>query len=344
MELTDSQIKDLMLGTLNELGRGRFTQIAQELQEYEVMSNLLKKEKVIFDSGKGIQRTIMTKVGGTFRHVGLHSQDEVNISDLLDKINITWKHGTAYWAWERREMLENRGKALIVNIIKPRRAAAMIDIAQGMEEAFFAAPDPSDKLVPYGIKYWIVKNSTLGFNGGNPTGFGNCAGIDSDEVPAWKNYTGEYTDISKLDLVKKLRKAHRKTNWKSPVTIQDFRGPMGQKRRLYVNEETLSDIEDLGEAQNENLGRDIASMDDQIVFKKHPIVWVPYLDDDSTNPVYMIDRSTFYPVILKGDYMRETEPEKAPKQHNTFVIYVDITYNYLCIDRRRNAVFSLAAA
>jgi len=140
MELTDSQIKDLMLGTLNELGRGRFTQIAQELQEYEVMSNLLKKEKVIFDSGKGIQRTIMTKVGGTFRHVGLHSQDEVNIADLLDKISITWKHGTAYWAWERREMLENRGKALIVNIIKPRRAAAMIDIAQGMEEAFFDAP------------------------------------------------------------------------------------------------------------------------------------------------------------------------------------------------------------
>jgi len=339
MELTDSQIKDLVTGTLQDLGRGRFSQIAQALQNYEVMGSLLKKDRVVFGSGRGIKRTIMNKVGGTFRHTGLHSKDSVNISDLLTSIEIEWKHATAFWAWERREMLENKGKALVVNVIKPRRVGAMIDIAAGLEAAFFDDPDAENDLLPYGLKYWIVKNATTGFNGGNPTGFSDCGGIDASTETRWRNYTAQYATVSKADLLAKMRTAHRKTEWKSPVDIQDFRGPLGKRRRIYMNEETLQEFENIGESQNENLGRDVASMDGTMVFRKHPLVWVPHLDDDSTNPVYMVDRGTFYPVILKGDYMRESEPDKAPLQHNTFVVFVDISYNYLCVDRRCNAVF-----
>ena len=106
----------------------------------------------------------------------------------------------------------------------------------------------------------------------------------------------------------------------------------------------MSGIEDLGEAQNENLGKDIASMDGVMVFKRNPVIYVPKLDDntDQTDPVYMLNMSTFYPVCLKGDYLRETEPEKAPNQHNVFVIHVDLTWNVLCDDRRRNALLATA--
>ena len=117
-------------------------------------------------------------------------------------------------------------------------------------------------------------------------------------------------------------------------------------------------MEDIGEAQNENLGRDLASVeagagadigsvDMQLVFRRHPIIWVPQLDDTSvytaaTNPVYAIDHSTFYPVVLKGDYLREGDAEKVPNQHNVFRVFVDLSYNYMCIDRRRNALFATA--
>ena len=106
----------------------------------------------------------------------------------------------------------------------------------------------------------------------------------------------------------------------------------------YVNEDTMSSFEDLGEAQNENLGRDIASMDGQIIFRRVPIIWVPKLDEDTTDPVYMIDHSTFYPVVLKGDYLRESDPKESAEAHNAYSIHVDLTYNYVCLDRRRNAV------
>jgi hypothetical protein len=143
-------------------------------------------------------------------------------------------------------------------------------------------------------------------------------------------------------LIKKWRTAHRKCGFKSPITVEDYRGTRGQKYRFYVNESTISDIEDVGEAQNENLGRDIASMDGSIVFKGHPIRWVPKLDADTQNPIYGIDHSTFYPACLEGDYLRESEAERAPDQHNVYQVFVDLSYNFVCIDRRRNMVLATA--
>jgi len=336
--LTAEEILDLVKGTLKELGRLRFQQIAQNLTEYEVMSKWMKKDRVMFDSGIGIQRTLMTKLPGAARHVGLYEEDSVNVVDLLEQLSVPWKHATTNWAYEYREGLMNRGKALVVKVLEPRRAGAMIDLVEELEDKAFDTPDASSDVDPFGLAYWLTKNSSTGFNGGHPSGFSDVGGIDTSVTTKFKNYTFTYSDVTKADLVKSLRTAHRKIRFRSPVTVRDFRGRLGERYRLYVNEETISNIEDLGEAQNENLGRDIASMDGTIVFRGHPIVYVPKLDEDATNPVYMTDHSTFYPVILSGDYLRETGPFRAAKQHNVYEVHVDLSYNYLCLDRRRNAV------
>jgi hypothetical protein len=67
-----------------------------------------------------------------------------------------------------------------------------------------------------------------------------------------------------------------------------------------------------------------------------PIIQVPKLDADTTNPIYFPDLATFYPVCLKGDYLRETGPIMSKDQHNAWKNFVDLTYNFICIDRRRN--------
>ena len=46
------------------------------------------------------------------------------------------------------------------------------------------------------------------------------------------------------------------------------------------------------------------------------------------------------PIFLEGDYLRGSEPDKSPTQHNTWVVHVDLTWNILCVDRRRQAVFA----
>lgn len=341
--LTATDIADLVAGTLRDLGPLRFQQIAQSLQYYEVFSKWFKKDKVVFDSGLGIQRTLMNRLDSTSaKHVGLMDTDQTNIPDVIDQLQIPWRHVQTSWGLiYQTDILMNRGKSLIFNVIKPKRAAALLGLVEELEErAWGTAPSSTDKVLPYSIQYWIVENATTGFNGGVPSGHSTIANVSLTDSPNFKNYTALYTSVTKSDLVKKLRTAHRKIRFMSPITEDDYRGGIGERYRLYTNESVVSNLEDLGEAQNENLGRDIASMDGTITFRRNPIIWVPKLDARTDNPVYMIDHSTFYPVCLKGDYLRESEATKAPNQHNLYQVFLDMTYNYLCVDRRRNAVLS----
>jgi hypothetical protein len=339
MPLTDADIADMITTTLHDLGRGRFHQIAQELVEYIVLPRILRKGNVrIQRSGIGIKETLMTKSGGAARWVGLNEEDAVTYNDVLDGLTVVWCRLTDNMSWERRMLLENRGEARINNVIKPQRVAMMLRVADALEEGFFGAPDASDTKKPWGLKYWIVKNATTGFNGGLPSGFTTVGGVSLTDSPTFKNYTFQYTDVSKADLIKKLRTAHRKTNWRSPYKTSEMMSEFGNRRQIYLNEATISNIEDVGEGQNENLGRDIASMDDRIVFKRHPLIYVPYLDDDTTNPLYMTDTDTIKPIVLKGDYLRETDAQRSPKQHNTFEVHVDLSINFVCTNRRANAV------
>jgi hypothetical protein len=342
MGMTATDIVDLVAGTQRELGRLKFQQIAQNLSDYEVFPKWFKKDRVQFDSGIGIQRTLMNRLSGAARHVGWNETDVVSVADLVDQLNIPWRHAQTNWAFNRREALMNRGEALVFKVIKPRRNAAMIDLVEELETKGWSCPSSTNTTEPYGIPYYVVKNATTGFNGGLPSGHSTVAGVSLTRSPTYKNYTAAYTEVSKGDLVKKLRTAHRKCMFKSPIPGSDYTTALG-RYRCYVNETTMSDIEDIGESQNENLGRDIAPMggdSSQLVFRGHPLIWARQLDSDTTDPFYGIDHATFYPVVLKGDYLTESEPIMQYNQHNWFKVFVDLTYNYLCLDRRRNWVIS----
>lgn len=349
MPIRDQDIADMVTTTLYKMGRGRFEQIAQELQEYEIMPWLMKKTGMFggietISGGLGIKEYLMTSAGSGARWVGLFEKDQVNITDHLTEIKIDWCRATDNMAYERRELLENKGEERINKVLKPRRVAMMLRVAGLLEDAFFEAPDAAEPEVPWGLKYWIVPSATTGFNGGAASGFTTVGGLNPTTYSAWKNYTGTYTAVTKADLIKKLRTAHRKTNWKSPVTTEEFRSEWGQRRRLFVNEETISNLEDLGEAQNENLGRDLAAMDGTMTFRRHPIRYVRKLDEDDSdasypNPVFMVDLASFKLFVLKGDYLRESDTMRAPEQHNVFVTHIDLSYNTMCVNRRANAVF-----
>lgn len=342
MTLTDSEIIDLGRGTLKNLGKLKFNQIATRLQNYEVMGRIMKKDRVQFDSGNGIQRNVVVDHSGAAKNVGLYEEDTVDVVDVLAQADIPWRHTTTHYAWERREMLVNRGESKIVDLMKIRRFAGMLSLAERMEADFWSKPaSSSDKIMPYGVKYWVVANATEGHNGGDPSGFTAGAGnLDTTTYPRWKNYTGTYVNVSKDDLIKMMRTGYRRIKFKSPIDVPDYRSGNGSRFRIYCNETTFDAFGVLGEAQNENLGRDVAEYDGNMTFKRNQIVWVPALDSDTTDPVYMLDWETFYPVILKGDYLRETDPEKADGKHNVFVVFVDLTWNVMCDNRRCNAVFT----
>lgn len=356
--LTDDQIKDLAMTTLNELGRLKFNLIAQELQRYDVMGKIMKKDKVKFDSGKGISRNIMVDNSQAAKNTSLYAKDSVNVSDVMRTIETPWRHTTTNYAFERREMAMNRGKSEIVDLMKVRRTDAMLALIELMEKNFWMAPATSeDTLTPFGVKYWINKKT------GQSAGVAN-AGFDCD-YPAyhgdtgpgglshakWKNFTGRYTNVTKSDLIKLMRRAHRQIGFKKPLDVNDYRKGNGQQYRIYTDIDTVEKFEQIGEAQNENLGRDLAPYDDEITFRRHPIVWSPQLDKgaeadggvgNATGDIYFINFGWFQPVFLRGEYLREDKPEKSPTQHSVFVTHIDLSWNVLCTDLRRQAVLSKA--
>ena len=348
-DLYAQNVADMVKGTLRKLGRRKFQQIAQELTHYEVMSQWLDKDRVVFGDGYGVQRTLMTRTLGSFAHVGLWGTDNVKVGDHLQQLKVDWVHAKTDWAFERRELLMNKGESLVTNIIEPRRAAAMIDMVEGLEVAGFQAATSGSDKTPMGLPHWIVKNATTGFNGGYPTGpdgtaFTDVGTVNLTTVPNFKNYTAQYTNVTKADLIKLMRTGFREIGFKSPKRVinKDYSG--ASKLRIYMNEATISSMEDLGEQQNENLGRDLASFDGEMVFHKIPMVYIPQLKNDSDNPIYMVDHSTFKTAILKGDYLRESDALLVEGSHNAFNVFIDLSYQFFCVDRRRNAVFSTAAS
>jgi hypothetical protein len=339
MSLSAEQIADLVSTTLNELGRGKWTDIASVYQEYYALPKLLKQEKVQFDSGPEIELQVMHKYGGNAKHTGLYATDDVNSEDIMAKGKIPWRHSTTNWSYDEREITMNAAPSKIVDLVKTKRAGAMGGLAELMETALWSKPASSaDVTTPFGLTYWIVKyDGTGGFDGGNPTGFTSGAGnISSSTYTRWANWAAQYTTSDKADLISKMRKAYTKIQFKSPV---DYPSASGADRyTIYTNYDGLAALEDIGESQNENLGRDVASMDGKIVFRGNKVDYVPYLDNDTENPYYFVNWGVFDMVFLKGEYLKETGPIPAPKQHRVKEVHVDLTWNTRCVDRRRLAV------
>jgi hypothetical protein len=346
MAYQDSDFVDLIQGTQKQLGEQKFTNIATRLQSYEIMGKLLKEQKLKFDGGTAIQRNALTDHSDSARMVGLAEVDVVNIPALIGKYEVPWRHTTASYAYERRELLMNNGDRKILDLVKTRMTATKIALAELMETQGWTKPvDSTDGINLWGIPTFVVKNATAGFTGTNPSGYtGGYGSLSSTTYPRWANYAGPYTNVTKADLIKSMRTASRKTNWKSPVDINDYRTGTGQEQRIYVNEATMASLEDVGESANENLGRDLSYYDDDLTFKKHAIKWVPKLDADTTNPVYMLNLADIHIVCLEGDYMYVSDPKSASGNglaHTVFAGFIDLTWNMVCDNRRTQAVLSL---
>lgn len=355
MNLTDAQILDIAKTTQKELGKLKFNQIAQKLHNYDVMSKIMKKEKVQFDGGVGIQRNLMVDNSQAAKNTGLYAKDAVNVADIMQTINVPWRHTTTNYAFERREMAMNNGPQKIVDLMKVRRTDAFLALIELMEQNFWGAPtSPSDTLTPFGVKYWINKDANIAGTGPAHADFTSDApAFDSNgpgglDHPKWKNFCGSYAAITKNSLIALMRRTHRMIGFKSPVDVPDYRKGKGQNYRIYTDLATVEALEQVGEAQNENLGRDLAPYDDNITFRRNPIIWAEQLDPGNGNEgagssntagdIYFINFDWFHPVFLKGEYLREAEPEKAPGQHSVFVNHIDLTWNVLCTDLRRQAV------
>ena len=340
--ITSENIADLVSTTLRHLGPPRFYQIAQELPRYTFLDDMLKKDKIQFDTGYGIERDAMFAFSKRARHVSMFATSNVAIPDVMSKIKIPWRHTNTNYGFEEREFVMNTGAARTADLIKSRRVETLIGLATVMEETCWdSSATSTEQTVPYGVNSWVVRGTTAGFTGANPSGFTSGIGeVNSDTTPTWRNYYDEYNAVSKDDLLRKMRTCMRNIDFRAPMNGQAADQEHSNQNRLYTNETVINQLELLAEAQNDNLGVDLAPMTDRVNVNRLPVRWVPYLDNVEDDPIYLLNIGYFYPVVLAGWYLREKILRDNPAQHTTVAVQIDLSWNLMCVDRRRQALMT----
>lgn len=337
--LTAQGVGDLINTTLRDLGEMRFTEIATNLQDHTAMGQLLRRNRIVLESGTGIQWDVMVGQSGAAANVGLGASDNVNMVDTMTQATADWRNSTVNYAIIAQVLAMNRTPRRIVDLLKVKRIEALISMAELMEGNFWGAPVAvTDNVTPWGVNTWLVKNATQGFNGGAPTGY-TTIGLNPTVYPNWQNWTDQFTLVSRDDFIRKARKAATFINWKPPVSgIPTF--STGNDWGFYTTYTVVGQLEEALEAQNDNLGMRVDSQDGNVLFRRAPVQWIPKLEADTTQPFYLLNWGDFKTYVLRGWWLRETAVPVLPGQHTVSAQFVDCTYQWVMKNRRTSAVLA----
>lgn len=332
-------VVDFVNDTLKDLGKPKFTDISSQLQNHTAAKNLLRKNRVVLESGQGIQFNVLVAQSNSARNVALAESDNVNLVDGMVQASTVWRGSQTSYMLIGQLMAMNREPARIVDYVKQQRIMALISLAELFESNYWAAPNSADQKTPYGLPYVVVKNATKGFNGGNLTGFTSVYGLSNATYAMWSNWTAPYTNMARDDGIRQAREAATKTDFLPPV--DGIPSPnTGDEYGFYCNYATIQPLEEAVEAQNDNLGMDVASQDGKTLFRRVPVTYVPWLDRDTTNPFYGINWGWMKTYVLRGWWMKETNIPYTPGQHTVASHFLDCQYNFVSKNRRCHFVLS----
>jgi hypothetical protein len=344
MTLQYADIDDAVLLTQEMLvKRGSFLDLQTDIMDHVAVREIWKGKKHKFNGGNDWEFQAQTDHNHSARTVGLYETDGSSMTDNMITMQVQPRHMNAHYIYDQREKTFQQGGVQIVDLIQTRYVGMMVSFYDLLEEILWSKPaTSSDTTTPYGITYWVTKAASEGFNGLDPSGFAaGRGGQSSTTYPRWANYGAPYVSITKQDLIRKMRRGHRKTQFRSPVShAQPTVGGMGNG--VYTNDSVIGIMEEILEDQNMNLGNDLAPKDGRSMFKGTPVTYAPKLDDDTSNPVYMLDWKWFAVGVMPGWENQLTKPYMVPNKHTVRRVDLDATLNMICSNLRKQSVYHVA--
>jgi len=344
MPLQVEDFVDITNTTLRDLGRGRITDIASDLQEHVAMSRFYdsKNKRIEFDNGTQIQFDALTSGDNNFRWVGLYAPRNLNQLDSTIQGNVPWRHALTGMTWDVFQKMVNKSPSKIVDFLKTKKYQCLVTIADELEAAFWGEPSSStDTVTPFGIKYWITYSASTGFNGGNNSNFSSGpASISRTTYPRWSNYTANYAagEENQTGVFRDMRAAMWNCNFKPAVKNRPIPGfGSGGKYSICTTYATESLLVEEVEGRNENLGAAIDPYDGRVVIRRTPVEAVPYLEQNegTADPIVGIDWSVFKLMAFKGQWLSEEPAKPAPNQPTVINVDIISRCNFVCYEPRR---------
>jgi hypothetical protein len=331
----------------NLINRGSFVDMASDLTDHVAVREMWKGKKKKFDGGDDWRFFAQVDHNHSAKAVGLYETDGSAINETTIQLQVQPRHVNSHYVFDAREKAFQMGGSKIVDLIQTKYVGMMTSFYEYLEAILWTKPaDSSDERTPYGIAYWVTKGSSESepgsFTGLDPDGFtAGRAGKSSTDYPRWANWASPYLKVSKDDLVRKMRNAHRQIGFRSPVShANPDLGAM--KNGIYTNNDVISTMEEILEDQNMNLGNDLDSKGGRSMFKGTPITYAPYLNSDTENPIYMLDWKWLAIGCLSGWENNLSKPYRVADKHLVSRVDLDVTLQMICTDLRRQAVLHVA--
>lgn len=345
--LQAASFADIAIASLDDLGRGKMTDIISTYQNTIGFKRFARKKKMTFESGPNIQFNLIIDHNGSARAVGLYYQAQRNDVNVLTTGTVPWRHFTHNWVCDHRVLAMNRSASKIVDELRKRDIATRASLVIFMETRIWRATGSSTSEHFLGIPNWIVKSNTAvttneGFNGSTPSGHTTVAGItpsDASISPKWNNYARQYTTVNDADFVDKLELMSDMIDFQ-PIVDDIPQYGVGNDYGYYTTRAVRKSLKDLLKGNNDALGMDLDPVGDRLRYRRAPLVWVKELDLDTTGPLYAINWSTFHGVALKDWFGHKTKWPSLPDQPTTMACDYDYTWNTICQDRRKNGILA----
>ncbi len=349
--LSIEAIDDFVALTLDRYKKDEWVDISMPLQEYTFASRWFKSKKKPERGGPRLKWKLRVDNQGTAKHSGLYAVDDTNRKNVMAGGQQEWSKQTVNYIYDIDEEEFQSGPETIIREMMLNEQGLYNDFFGLMETSMWTAPSSStvSPRPPSGIPFWLQKSATLGFNGGDPSGFTSGAGsIATGTYAKWKNYTGTYVQVSYPDLVEKVVNACDFCYFRAPKSYAEIGGGDAQWG-FYTVHSVLAELRRLARGSNDDLGNDVAKWAGEIVIRSNVVTWVPALTNidsdayDSSAPFYGINWNKFEYFFKSGRNMIKHPPKQAGSQHTVRERHMDNWGNFVCYDRRQGGfVFYVA--
>ena len=343
-------IDDFTQRVLARYLRNAYVDVSLGLQKYIWGSKFFNSKKRAERGGKYLAWKLRKANQNSGKNTGPYAVDETNRVNVLLEAHEGWSHQSFNYIYDLTEDDFSSPDETLVRRIDVDEQGLTNDAVTFMESAMWSRPSSTtaDPMPPSGIPHWVIKNATEGFTGTYNSDYGDVIGnVATATVPNWRNYSGDYLQVSRDDLIEKVVNACDFCLFEAPADFPQLdKGPPDWA--FFTVHSVLATMRKILSTGNDNLGPDVARWAGAVMIRGVPVTWVPALTNsesevyDSSAPFYGINFTSFEYFFKSGWSMIKRPPKQAPNQDTVRIRMMHNIGNFVCYDRRSNFVFYVA--
>lgn len=349
--------------------------LTAQYRNYGVADDFKRIKKISKDN-KSFHHPLQVDTYDNNQYDSLFQPDSLTRSSLGQEGTSYWSMQKTGWFVDRREpgYPKGAGAQQIIDVFGMHRNNMYRKFYEFNERARWTIPNsPNDgsggQIAVNGIPFFVVNSATaaVGQNGGHPTGpnttqYSSVNGLSRTTYPQLKNWTATATDMSFTGGQRKLSDMMDLMQWVAPKALEgeekaglnyeilSHRTPY----TLYQDQKNAFRGDSDVSADPGKLRGNTAAVGNGLMFRGVPWMWVDALSNSTTRdgttntaynssqPVYLLDHSTWIIYAADGLFMNESEPIKADNNHNVLNMHMDTVYQRVCFNPGANGVITFA--